>query len=47
MKFIGIIIIIAGIVLAIGNKTGSFHTFPFAGFITMIIGGVIMKAGGK
>jgi hypothetical protein len=35
-----------GVGLLIGNVTGVFPTFPFAGFIVMTIGGVIAGAAG-
>jgi tetratricopeptide (TPR) repeat protein len=31
-------LIILGVVLYLGNRTGDFPTFPFAGFITMMVG---------
>jgi hypothetical protein len=36
-----------GVVLLLGNMTGAFPTFPFAGTITMVIGGIIMSTGGR
>ena len=40
---IGGVIFAAGVLLLIGNVTGLFPTFPFAGFIVMLIGGGISK----
>jgi len=37
-EFLGFLLIIIGILLVIGNLSGLFPTFPFAGFITMSIG---------
>ena len=45
MKVVGGIIIAIGAGLWIGNVSHQFYTFPFAGYITMAIGGVVMKAG--
>jgi hypothetical protein len=47
MQFLGGLIFAVGICLFIGNVTGIFRTFPFAGFIVMGIGGAIMGAGHK
>ncbi len=40
---IGAIIFFVGMILVIGNITGWWLTFPFAGFFTMLFGGFIMK----
>jgi hypothetical protein len=40
---IGVILVILGIILLIGNLTGWWLSFPYAGFITMSLGGLIMK----
>ena len=45
MRFLGVLIFIIGIILFILNVTGVNPTIPFAGFITMIIGGVVYSAG--
>jgi hypothetical protein len=42
---IGGIIIVIGIGLWIGNMTGVFPTFPFAGIITIVIGSAIAGSG--
>jgi hypothetical protein len=34
-----------GIILLIGNRTGVLPTFPFAGFLTMTVGGMIFGIG--
>jgi hypothetical protein len=44
-KLLGGIVLVAGIGLFIGNVSGTFVTFPGLGWITIIIGGAIMKAG--
>jgi uncharacterized membrane protein YkgB len=44
-EVIGILVILVGIVLLIGNLTGLFPTFPYAGFIVMFVGGLIAKSG--
>jgi hypothetical protein len=44
---IGGIIIVIGVCLWIGNMTGIFPTFPFAGILTIIIGGAIAGSGQK
>ena len=46
-QLVGGIVVIAGVGLLIGNMTGFFPTFPFAGFITMTVGGFIAGAGQK
>jgi hypothetical protein len=45
MKALGGLIFAAGVVLFIGNISGKFRTFPFAGYLGMLIGGAIMRAG--
>jgi hypothetical protein len=40
---ISVMVSIVGVILVIGNLTGLFPTFPFAGFILMLIGGLIAK----
>ena len=40
---IGIIITIIGIILLIGNVSGWWPTFPYAGFITMALGVLVIK----
>jgi hypothetical protein len=44
-QLLGGLIFVVGIGLFIGNVTGIFPTFPFAGFIVMGIGGAIFGAG--
>jgi hypothetical protein len=46
MQVIGVIVLVAGIALFIGNVSGAFPTFPGLGWITIAIGGVIMRSGG-
>jgi hypothetical protein len=45
LAILGVIVIGVGIILSIGNRTGAFPTFPFAGFITMTVGGMIVGIG--
>ena len=40
---LGVVTILLGIFLFFGNVGGFFRTFPFAGFITMSIGGALMN----
>ncbi len=43
-KIFGGIIIALGAVLWCGNVFHFFPTFPLAGYATMVVGGIIMKA---
>jgi hypothetical protein len=45
LAIVGIVVIGAGVVLAIGNMSGVFPTIPFAGFLTMTVGSMIFGAG--
>jgi hypothetical protein len=45
MRMLGILVTIIGIGLLIGNVSHAFYTFPFAGTITIFIGGAMIKAG--
>jgi hypothetical protein len=45
LQFLGGLIFVVGIGLFLGNKTGLFPTFPFAGFIVMGVGGAIVGVG--
>lgn len=42
---LGTLILVIGLILLFGNMTGMFPTFPYAGFIGMVLGGLIMKLG--
>ncbi len=44
---VGGLIFVVGVGLFIGNVTGMFISFPFAGYITMAVGGAIAGAGYK
>ena len=44
---LGALTFVAGVVLFLGNVIGFFRTFPLAGYLTMLIGGGIYKAGTK
>ncbi len=46
MKVIGGIIFAVGVGLFVGNVSHQFVTFPLAGWITMAIGGMVMRSGG-
>jgi hypothetical protein len=45
LRIFGILVIIAGIGLWIGNVSGGFRTFPGLGYLTILIGGSMAKAG--
>lgn len=40
---IGVIILLIGMILLVGNITGWWPTFSYAGFFTMLFGGMITK----
>lgn len=44
---LGGIVTVAGVLLLIGNISGFFPTFPYAGFLTMLAGGAISSLGGS
>ena len=44
---VGGLIFVVGVGLFAGNITGMFISFPYAGYITMFIGGAIAGAGYK
>ena len=44
---LGVVIGLIGAVLYWGNMSGTFVTFPYAGYITIAIGGAIGAAGYK
>jgi hypothetical protein len=44
---LGALIFVAGAVLWCGNVFGFFVTFPFAGYLTLLVGGATFKAGQK
>ncbi len=45
LQLIGVIIFIIGFILLIGNVSGWWPTVPYAGYITMLIGGLIARVG--
>ena len=45
VKVLGAIVLVAGIGLFIGNVSGGFRTFPGAGYLTIALGGVMLRAG--
>ena len=44
---IGFLVIVVGVILIIGNMTGLFPTFPFAGYLTTVLGGLLFRLGGS
>ena len=44
---VGAVIFVGGIFLFLGNVIGFFRTFPLAGYGTMVLGGLVFKAGSK
>jgi hypothetical protein len=45
MKIVGYIVFAAGIFIFCGNVFGFFRTFPLAGYLTMALGGFLIKKG--
>ena len=45
MQALGLLVLIVGIGIFIGNVSGAFPTFPGLGWITIAVGGVMMRAG--
>lgn len=45
LQVLGCLLFLLGIFLMIGNLTGSFVTFPFAGFITMMVASMLFEKG--
>ena len=39
---LGLLLIVGGIALVVGNQSGAFPTFPFAGFLVSGLGSVIL-----
>jgi hypothetical protein len=44
-RLIGMVIFGAGIFLWCGNVFRFFPTFPLAGYLTMVVGGIVMRFG--
>ncbi|MEP7237621.1 MAG: hypothetical protein ABI685_07145 [Ferruginibacter sp.] len=44
VTIVGVIFLIVGLILLIGNVSGWWPSFPYAGFITMALGSLIIKA---
>lgn len=42
---LGGLVFVAGVALWIGNVSGALRTFPGAGYLTMLVGGVMWRAG--
>lgn len=47
MKILGIILTVVGFAIIAGKLFGVIHTFPFAGYITIVIGGFLIKKGSE
>ncbi len=47
MRMIGILVTVIGAVLFVGNISHLFYTFPFAGAITMAVGGAIIRGSSR
>jgi hypothetical protein len=47
MAIVGGAVMALGAFLWCGNVFHFFPTFPFAGYGTMVVGGLIMKSGGR
>ena len=47
MVIVGGVVVAAGAFLWCGNVFHFFPTFPLAGYLTMVVGGAIMKFGKK
>ena len=45
LKILGILVIVVGVGLWIGNVSGQFRTFPGLGYLTILIGGITAKTG--
>ena len=44
---LGALVFVAGVFLFLGNVIGFFRTFPLAGYLTILAGGAIYKAGSR
>ena len=42
---LGLVVIVAGVVLALGNRLGFWKTFPLAGTITIFLGFILNRVG--
>ena len=45
MQILGGLVLITGIGLWVGNASETFCTFPMAGWVTIAVGGVLLRAG--
>jgi len=45
MQIFGGLVLITGIGLWVGNASEAFCTFPMAGWVTIAVGGVLLRAG--
>ena len=46
LRILGGLVVVVGAGLWIGNVSGAFPTFPLAGYLTMLVGGIIFRVGG-
>ena len=42
---LGLLVIVAGVVMAVGNRVGFWTTFPLAGTITIFLGFILNRIG--
>jgi hypothetical protein len=47
VQVVAFVVLMVGALLAAGNITGAFPTFPLAGFITLAVGVLIARAGSR
>lgn len=47
ISMLGVLIVAVGIFLWVGNVSRLFPTFPLAGYVTIVIGGIVFRAGKK
>lgn len=47
ISILGIVIVAAGVFLWVGNVSRLFPTFPLAGYVTIVVGGIVFRAGKK
>lgn len=47
MRVIGFLVFVLGASLWCGNVFRFFPTIPFAGYLTMLVGGMMLKSGNK
>ena len=47
LRLVGGLVFVLGAGLWIGNVSRAFPTFPLAGYLTMLVGGIIFRVGGS